>query len=281
MRKAEERILEIRKKYPKRLIYIPGFLINNRNYIKYLSSLHILTKKDTDPIPPDSLVVIRTHGISRFKEEKIRNTNEIIDLTCRNVKKVQKTIMHYSQNEYSVLITGKKHHPEVKGLVSYARISHVIEDYHGQEFFLQNSDKLLLFPEKKNKLLIISQTTGNRALFTDTVKKVKEKWDKHGIIKSIDTICPMTDKKEDQALELLKQCDVGFVLGDPLSSNAKKLYQRLSAAFHNVHFIEDLEMLQSLSLPLQHYHSALVVSSASTPNFIEKEVRLFLEQLST
>ena len=224
-------------------------------------------------------MVIRTHGMSRYKEEKIREKYEIIDLTCRNVKKVQTIIKRYSDDQYAVLITGKKKHPEVKGLVSYASISHVIENDDDLEFLLHNSNRLLFFPEKADKLLIISQTTGNRAFFTDVIHKVKEKWDTNTTIKSIDTICPITDKKEEQALELIKTCDVGFVLGDSLSSNAQKLYKRLSAAFHNVHFTADLHMLLSLSLPLQHYRSALVVSSASTPDFIEKEVCEFLEKM--
>lgn len=280
VRQAELRILDMRKKYPAKPVYVIGYMINNRKYIQYLASLQILTTDSIDNIPGDSLVAIRTHGIDRFIEETIRNRYEVIDLTCRNVKKVQKTIQQYSGKDYSVLITGKKDHPEVKGLISYAEVSHVIENSVDREYFFKNSKVLLHFPDKMNKLLIISQTTGNRRFFAETVAQAEQKWQYNVIIKHIDTtICPVTDKKEDQALELQKNCDVSFVIGDTISSNANKLYQRLKKHSDNVHFIEDAEMLKSLALPLKSYNSALVVSSASTPVFIENEVCRFLKSI--
>ncbi|MBN2531312.1 MAG: 4-hydroxy-3-methylbut-2-enyl diphosphate reductase [Spirochaetales bacterium] len=279
VRRAEQRILDIRKKYPERSVYVIGYMINNRRYIQYLAGLQILTTDTVDAVPEDSLVVIRTHGIDRFEEEAIRNRYEILDLTCKNVKKVQTRIQHYSDSGYHILITGKKDHPEVKGLMSYARVSHVIENDEDREYFFQNSGALLHFPDKTNKLLIISQTTGNRRFFADTIAKAEQHWHQDVVITTIDSICPVTDKKEKQALELQKSCDVSFVIGDTLSSNAHKLYQRLSKHSDNVHFIEDAGMLKSLTIPLQDYHSALVVSSASTPVFIENEVCRFLESI--
>ncbi|MBN2443391.1 MAG: 4-hydroxy-3-methylbut-2-enyl diphosphate reductase [Spirochaetales bacterium] len=279
VRKAEEKLMTLRKSNFQRKICIPGYLINNKKYIEHLSSLRIQTLKKGEDIPTGALVGIRTHGMSRYEEEKIRKNHEIVDLTCRNVKKVQNIIEHYSRNDYCILITGKKNHPEVIGLESYAKVSYIIENTADADYFLQNARDIFNFPQKINKLLLISQTTGSRELFVETQEKVKAEWQQGVTIRCIDSICPVTDKKEEQALELQLRCDVSFVIGDPLSSNARKLYQRLLAASENVHFIEDAEMLKALSLPLSRYASALVVSSASTPVFIEDEVIAFLKSI--
>jgi (E)-4-hydroxy-3-methyl-but-2-enyl pyrophosphate reductase len=277
IRSAEQRILDIKNKQPDTPVYVFGYMINNRKYIQHLEDVQILTTHTIDNLPPDSLVAIRTHGIDRFIEETIKSRYEMIDLTCKNVKRVQTTIRQYSDNGYRILITGKKEHPEVKGLISYADVFHVIENSDDREYFFQHPN-ILLPPGKKNKLLIISQTTGNRKFFTETVTRAGQ-LQADIELKAIDTVCPVTEKKEEQALELQKQCNVSFVIGDPLSSNANKLYQRLSMHGENVHFIQDADMLISLGLPLQSDNCALVVSSASTPVFIEKEVCRYLESI--
>ena len=55
------------------------------------------------------------------------------------------------------------------------------------------------------------------------------------------------------------------------NANANKLFQKLKIKRKETYFIENLEGLKMLNLPLAEYRSALVVSSSSTPPFIERE----------
>ena len=85
---AEDAILST-KENTKEKIYIYGYLIHNHTYIDYLSSLGIATVEDLESVEPGSLLVVRTHGIDRKLEEKLRAQYALLDLTCPKVKRAQ------------------------------------------------------------------------------------------------------------------------------------------------------------------------------------------------
>jgi 4-hydroxy-3-methylbut-2-en-1-yl diphosphate reductase len=263
-------ILDLKVKEEGSPILVFGNLINNKRYIAILESRGIRTIQNLDELVGGAIVVIRTHGIRREHERIIREKNRVLDLTCRNVKKVQLKIREHSESGFFALITGKKTHPEVEGLISYADEGEVIE----------TEGDLLDFLARKTmpgRIFITSQTTGSRSVFEQTCAAVKAR--QPALVEIFDSICPVTELKEHEALRLQAEADVSFVIGDTLSSNAAKLYRILSGGEKQAWFIEDLEGLLKLNLPLERYKKALVVSSASTPYSIEEEIRRYLEKI--
>jgi 4-hydroxy-3-methylbut-2-enyl diphosphate reductase len=278
VRNAVKKLFQEKKKIGLNPIYAYGNIINNSNYIAYLGEHRIQTVETTDNLAQGSYVAIRTHGINRQEELLLKIRFNTIDLTCVNVKRVQLSISDHSRQGYFIVITGKKDHPEIKGLISYAQDYLVIENYPELELFLKQ-DLSHLKEKGYNKLFIVSQTTGSQDLFEQTVTGIKKICGKQMEVAIYDSICPVTERKEQEALRLQKQVDITFVVGDTISSNANKLYNILSGAKTPVYFIADLKELLSLKLPLSTYSEALVVSSASTPLFIEEEICNYLKKI--
>jgi 4-hydroxy-3-methylbut-2-enyl diphosphate reductase len=263
---AEKKLLSLKIKSSGRDIYVLGKLIHNSRYIEYLKTLGINTSDDASDIPAGAAAVIRTHGIGRKAEEDLRSRLETVDLTCAKVKELQKYIHKESGEGFFTVITGKKDHPEVLGLVSYAMNGFfVIENEGDLENFINEFDRCIL------KILVVSQTTGKRSLFEYVSKKIGEEFSKGREIRINDSICSITIRREEESLKLQKKASLTFVIGDHTSANADKLYQKLKEENINTYFIEGLDDLKNLKLPLSGYLSALVVSSSSTPSFIEKE----------
>lgn len=277
VKSAERKVFEEKRARPGRTLYVNGFLINNKNFIAFLEANGVRTVEAMEDVPDGSVVFIRTHGLHREEEAALRKKYEVVDLTCAHVKKVQEEIARRSREGYDTVIAGTKDHPETKGLVSYSTgRCHVLENPADLKAYARTMDT-------SRRVFLCSQTTGSRAFFEEVRRSLEVLYgpDQRARLCVFDPICPVTEKKEDEALRLQKETDVSFVIGDRLSANANKLYKRLSADKREVHFIEDRRELEALGLPLTRYRRALVVSSASTPGFIEKDVVDFLSSIET
>ena len=268
---AEKKIFAEKKQMDDKPIFIPGMMINNRSYISHLEAKGVITVETTDDIPQGAAAAVRTHGLNRHIERTLAETCSLLDLTCVNVKKVQNRISKASEDGAFTVISGKRSHPEVLGLESYADNSVVIESEDDLDIFI--SGKL-----KPARIFITSQTTCSRKLFELTVSRIRTAF-KDADISVFDSICPVTEKKEAEALELQKKADISFVVGDRLSSNANKLFNILKSADERVFFIKDLDDLLGLKLDYRGVENAMIVSSASTPEFIEKEIVEYLESV--
>ena len=275
---AERKVFETKRLIPDEPLYVNGFLINNKRYIEYLEKNGIHTIDSVETIREHATVFIRTHGVDRMEETVLRAKYDVVDLTCSKVKNVQHEISRNAALGCCTVIVGAKNHPETKGLISYTE---------NRFFIIENTDDLHAltdnaiaagFGAPNRNIFLCSQTTGSRELFEEVRQRFSAVLgeDTPTRLRVLDSICPVTESKEKESLKLQQEAEISFVIGDKLSSNAKKLFRVLCAAKKNVFFIEDLRELQSLEIPLADYHKALVVSSASTPDFIEREIVAYL-----
>jgi 4-hydroxy-3-methylbut-2-enyl diphosphate reductase len=267
---AEKSIFELRGGDNKREIYVLGKLIHNRRYIEYLEGEGVITAGTADEIPAGGTAVIRTHGINRHEEEKLRRRLKVVDLTCSKIRALQKYIKKYASEGYFTVITGRKEHPEVLSLSSYAAGFFIIENAGDIETFI-DVWKRGAIGRGEGKILVVSQTTGKRSLFESAARQVNEAFSKTSSIRVHDSICSITSLREEESLRLQARANITFVIGDRISANANELYLKLKDGSRNTYFIENLDDLKALGLNLQGCRAALVVSSSSTPPFIEKE----------
>lgn len=254
-----------------------GELINNKEYIRHLESKGIRTVEDASEVPESHRVAIRIAGIDRCLESRLRERFETVDLTCSIVKKLQNDVAKYSDEGYFIVITGKRKHPEVLGLVSYAKESFVVETE-------SDLDELYAILDSKSrepgfKLCVLSQTTAERKFFETVSRSIEDIYRGHFEIVVRDTICPVTDKREESALATQSKADISFVVGDRISSNASKLFKRLANNKPDTYFVSNLKELKDLNLDLKRFKTAMVVSSSSTPDFIESEIVAYLESI--
>lgn len=274
VRRAEEGVFQLKK--TNRKVHIHGPLIHNQNYIAMLKTHGIESVNHHELIEGETLV-IRTHGIPKDEENELAKKFILKDMTCPIVKRVQKSVEKASHDNAFLIISGKANHAEVKGLVSYAQYYTVLENSDELEFFLQNYQTII--PLDIAKIFIISQTTYSSSFFELIKKRVQE------IIQNIpieikNTICPITENKEKEALQLQKEVDFTIVIGDPNSSNSKKLFAILKNANSKTLFTQNCTHLKSLHCNWIDIHTILVVSSTSTPLFIEEEIVNYLKKLS-
>lgn len=277
VKKAEERLMD-EKKQTKSPIFIYGQLIHNTHYIDFLEKQGLKTLENLEKIPANEKLVIRTHGIPKQVEEKIAKNHDIIDLTCYTVKKLQLKIQGYSEKGFFLVLTGKKDHPEVQGLISYSKGFYVIESLKDTENNLSSIEQLLNQGGFR-KILVASQTTGEKILFDSVCGAVKNKFSPLFEVILLNSICPITSLREQEALKLQKEVDVTFVIGDKKSSNTKKIFDVLKNENQDTYFVEDLDSLIGLNLPLKKYNKAQIVSSSSTPAFIDSEIVEYLEKI--
>jgi 4-hydroxy-3-methylbut-2-enyl diphosphate reductase len=274
VREAEELLFREKEKW-KQPLYVLGELIHNTNYLNYLEGKGIYTVKSLDEIQEGKKVVVRAHGISRQMETAIGSRHPFLDLTCDKIKEIQRLLKEYLLRDCFVVFTGKKAHPEIMGLVSYVKDFAVIEKENEIERFLKNWNRS--YVKKYNRILILSQTTGNQRFFKNVSETIQSSLNGKCEIDVLNTICPVTTRREEEALKMQKEVEVIFVVGDKKSSNAAKLYERMKENGASCYFIEDREELEKLDLPLHSYRKALVVSSSSTPDFVEREITEYLE----
>jgi len=282
VKRAVNKILEFRSLHPQEELFVNGYLINNKQFINFLKVQRIFILDEKDDLPPGTPVFIRTHGIARAEEERLKERYRLIDLTCANVKRVQQAILRHARESYFTVIVGAPNHPEILGLVSYAQEGYVVVE-KAEELGLLKEElaKQLAAPKSTLKLFLCTQTTGSRELFKTVADFLKAQVKERPtiILKIFDSICPITEQKEAEALRLQREATMTFVLGDRLSANAKKLYHVLKSHQARTCFVENLSELIRLKLPLSKEDSALVVSSASTPFFIEEEVIKYLQAI--
>ncbi|MBQ0110406.1 MAG: S1 RNA-binding domain-containing protein, partial [Oscillospiraceae bacterium] len=118
----------------------------------------------------------------------------------------------------------------------------------------------------QNDLIVVSQTTFNRAIFEKCVKILKKVCTKAEIF---DTICKATAQRQDEARALAKSNDAMVVIGSKSSSNTAKLFDICSKECKTYFVTSAAEIDRSWFKDVENVG---VVAGASTPAFIIKEV---------
>lgn len=243
-------------------VYSIGPIIHNEIVTKNLAKKGLVVIDDVEAIKKlkNEVVIIRTHGIEKELQDILqKNKNYIVDLTCPFVKRIHHLVEEYSNNGYNVLIIGDENHPEVRGIMSYAKGAvAVINDEKGI--------KLLKF-DKKAPLLILFQTTMNVSLGQKLVDILKELFYNYKIEK---TICDSTENRQQEVKELAKVCDVMLIIGSTSSSNCKKLYDVAKSFCKNSYLLNSKEDL--LNINIKDVTKVGVSAGASTPEYLIEEI---------
>ena len=287
VRRAVDTVYELRKKTDKK-ICIVGELIHNNVFIKRMEAdgIYCISEEEATKIenPSDTILVIRTHGVTKQTEEKLRATGcEIVDATCPFVKRIHRIVDENSKDSEFTVIVGDRNHPEVIGIESYANGDAVICSDDIECSNVVNK----LRQEKVEKVLLVSQTTGNNEKYVNCQKNVKKVYTN---AKIFDTICNVTENRQNEVKELATNANLMCVIGCTKSSNTRKLYDIASAYCKNVYLLETADELDENQL--KELYGKWVESSdgtddftvgitagASTPDDIIEEVKVRIEKI--
>lgn len=238
-----------------------GPLIHNKDEINRLrEGFEITLAERLEEIKEGDSVVIRTHGIPKQELSILKSKNNtVIDATCPYVTTPQKIVEEMSNVGYSIVIFGDKDHPEIKGVVSYAKNPN---DVH----IILGSDELseLRF---SNKVALVSQTTRKPE---DFLKIANRLIIEHKEVRVFNTICNATFENQDAAADLAKRADVMVVIGGKHSSNTKQLYSICKHECSDSYLIENESELN----PKWFEGKSLcgISAGASTPDWVVQNV---------
>jgi (E)-4-hydroxy-3-methyl-but-2-enyl pyrophosphate reductase len=248
-------------------IFTYGPLIHNPQVLQLLKTKDITV---LDEIPPhgSGTVLIRAHGVPPSVKQKLSQADfKVIDATCPRVIKVQTIIRKHAKNGYASIIIGDKDHPEVIGLLGYAR---------QKGYVVGSLEELEALPAFDNAI-IVAQTTQNTKLF-ESVKN----WTaaNHPHYKVFNTICDSTERRQAEVKRLAETVDAVIVVGGRESGNTRRLAeianQTGKPAYH-IESEEDLKAIDTEALESARYIG--ITAGASTPNWIIKKVYRALEAL--
>lgn len=258
--KTVERIDEAKRDC--RTTYTCGNLIHNKAVINKVASKGVCMISSLDEATSGDVVIVRSHGEPKEFYDKAENYGiELVDTTCVFVKKIHELVYKAYLDCRPVIIVGSADHQEVKATNGWCNYTAII---------LGNAQEARDYAKNccVNQIpLVVCQTTIRRELLDSII----EVFDEAAIPYEIkNTICNATRDRQESCAELAAKVDCMVVIGDPSSSNSKKLYEIANNNCKNAMFIQDISDLELKEL--HNYNRIGITAGASTPEWIIKEV---------
>ena len=245
-------------------IHTFGPLIHNPQVLNLLEERGIKSI-DTVPEKGAGTVLIRAHGVPPSTKLGLEKAGfNVIDATCPRVIKVQTIINKHADSGYASIIIGDKEHPEVIGLLGYAK---------GNGFVAATLGELEALPSFE-KAIIVAQTTQNKAFYEEIKQWAASRHPRYTVF---DTICGSTENRQAEIRQMSKDVEAMVVVGGKDSGNTRRLAAIASESGKPVFHVESEEELETEALA--GYQVVGLTAGASTPNWIIKRVHNALESM--
>ncbi len=234
-------------------IFTYGPLIHNPQVLEMLENKNI-SRIETIPERGEGIVLIRAHGVPPEDEMALKKAGfTVLNATCPRVVRVQEIINRYAKKGYATIIIGDKKHPEVVGLLGYAR---------GNGYTTTSMEQLDTLPAFENAV-VVAQTTQN-TVFYEQIKAWFSQNAPH--YKVFDTICGSTEKRQSEVRQLARENDAVIVVGGKASGNTRRLAQVAMETGTLATHIEDASEIDYKALGSAK--RIAITAGASTPNWI-------------
>jgi len=259
-------------------LYSLGDIIHNPVEIERLrkKGLETISYNDLEKLR-GARVLIRAHGeppdtYRRAKEFGIT----LVDATCPVVTKVQERIRKFYNEGYQVVIFGKKEHAEVVGLVGHT---------NGEAIVIKSLDEVKNI-KLDRKTVLFSQTTMDKATF-HALKEELSKRIKEFVVSSMeetaiefhakDTICGQVSGRDKKIREFAAANDLVIFVAGKHSSNGKVLYDIVKSVNPHIHFIENVQELQTEWF--EGIETVGITGATSTPQWLMEQVKVKIEDI--
>jgi (E)-4-hydroxy-3-methyl-but-2-enyl pyrophosphate reductase len=228
-----------------------GQVVHNEGVIRDLEQLGVETVQSLEEVDHGSVVVIRAHGVKPETFEMARERElEIIDGTCSWVTQEQRQLRALVDEGYTIVLLGTPKHPEVVGLLGFAPDAIVVDDEQDWE----------TIPRRKRMALITQSTQPPwkfEKLAAFMVSRAHE-------LKVVNTVCPVTIRRQEDTLETARGVDLMIVVGGRHSANTKELTRLCEIAGTPALQIENARDLVDPA-PFQRVRVVGVTGGTSTP----------------
>ena len=240
-------------------VYSLGPLIHNRIVVEDLSKKGIVTVKNYNDIKNKN-VIIRSHGIHPDILRKLRKKNyNIIDATCPKVRRAQLYVEKLAEDGYYIIIVGEKDHPEVRGLLGYAK---------GKAEIYYDGIRLT-----HKKIGMVPQTTLDVEHLNHAISQLMPNVLE---MKIYNTICYETTIRIKEALQIATRSDIMIIAGGKNSANTTRLFQ-ICSIYKPSHHIESPDEIDRRWF--KRVKSIGITAGASTPKDQIKDIVKYLKGL--
>src|SRR3954454_7414329 len=187
-----------------------GQVVHNEGVVQDLQELGIRSVETLDDVDHGAAVVIRAHGVRPDVMERANARGlEVIDGTCTWVIQEQKELVKLVEEGYTLVLLGIPQHPEVVGLLGFAPDAIVVDEE-------EDWDRI---PRRK-KMALISQSTQPPWKFEKLAAHMVSRSHE---LKIVNTVCPVTIRRQEDTLEAAREVDLMVVVGGRSSANTKEL----------------------------------------------------------
>ena len=251
-------------------VYTIGELIHNKSYIESLEKkgVRAISAEEALKLPKGTRVVARTHGVPKETMEALEGAElSVLDATCPFVKKIHGIVTEKTADGTPLVIMGDPKHPEVEGIRSFAGGDTIVAGKAEELLELLGQEKAANFGKKP--FVIVAQTTFSMPEWKKTQKIIKRLYT-NAIF--FDTICSVTEKRQEEVLYLAEKSDLVVVVGGRNSSNTAKLWELAATRTKALH-IERAAELVPFSGDIAAADKIAITAGASTPFSIIQEVR--------
>ena len=213
-----------------------GQVVHNEGVIAQLQSQGIKSVDTLDDVDHGAAVVIRAHGVTpevmaRADERGL----EVIDGTCTWVIQEQRELQKLVQESYTIVLLGTPHHPEVVGLLGFAPDAIVVDE----------EEDWARIPRTK-RMALISQSTQPPWKFEKLAAYLVSRSHE---LKIVNTVCPVTIRRQQDTMELAEAVDMMIVVGGRNSANTRELTRLCRIAGKPVFQIEsELDLTEAAAL---------------------------------
>ncbi|MFH1651747.1 MAG: 4-hydroxy-3-methylbut-2-enyl diphosphate reductase [Chloroflexota bacterium] len=243
-----------------------GEVVHNTQVLRKLAGSGVSIARRIPDIRGE-VVVTSSHGVTPEVEEQIRARRiGIISTTCPFVRRAQLAARRLADADFRVVVFGDADHPEVKGILGWAR---------GTGIATRDVKAVAALDPMPRRIGVLSQTTQIPAQFVEFAREIiAAALKKDSEIRIIDTICHDIRERQETAQELAERVDLMLVIGGHNSANTRHLAE-LCARVTETHHVASAEEIRPRWL--RGKKSVGVTGGASTPEDTVSEV---LEQLT-
>ena len=249
----------------KNRLFTCGQLIHNSAVTERLRENGVGEIKSLDQAGPGDTIIIRSHGEPEEFYKKAEAIGvDLVDTTCVFVGRIHQLVHQAAEEGRKVIIVGSRDHQEVIATNGWCQWKGVIiQDVEEAEKWAEDFEQ----GQDDGLPLIVCQTTIRRELLDDILRVL----DRYGIRYELkNTICNATRERQDACARLAAEVDMMVVIGDPNSSNSKKLYEIAEKYCKHAVFVRDISDLELKEV--HKYNRIGITAGASTPAWIIKEV---------
>ena len=199
-------------------VYVRRAIVHNRGVVERLEHMGAIFVQELDTIPEGAIAILSAHGSARVVKSDAQHRGlRVIDAICPLVAKVHAEVEAWYRAGRHVLLIGHQGHPEIVGTLGQLPAGAI-------SVISQPQDLDVLDLGRNTAVAFAVQTTFSVRDADDMIGAIRARFDDVAAPRASD-ICYATSNRQSAIEVIAREADVVLVIGDGMSSNARRLVE--------------------------------------------------------